>query len=60
MAALAAGLADGAARPELVREAVALSAAAVPCPVVGEVDTDLYRNIRTSTAVEKIHAPHGN
>ncbi|MFF0435611.1 PfkB family carbohydrate kinase [Streptomyces sp. NPDC004327] len=58
VAALAAGLVDGAGWPELVREAVALSAAAVPCPVAGEVDADLYRSIRTDVSVEKIHAPH--
>ncbi|WP_244297929.1 1-phosphofructokinase family hexose kinase [Streptomyces griseoflavus] len=38
--------------------AVALSAAAVPRPVAGDVDADLYRRFRTAVTVEDIHAAH--
>lgn len=55
-AALAAGLADGAPWPETVREAVALSAAAVRCPVAGGFDTPTYQRFRTAVPVQEIHA----
>ncbi|MFD0273400.1 1-phosphofructokinase family hexose kinase [Kitasatospora sp. NPDC127111] len=58
VAALAAGLAAGTPWPELLRDAVALSAAAVPCPRAGDVDLGLYRRFRTTAPVEKIHATH--
>ncbi|MFF0362297.1 1-phosphofructokinase family hexose kinase [Streptomyces sp. NA02536] len=58
VAALAAGLADGRRPPGVLREAVALSAAAVPRPVAGDVDADLYRRFRTAVTVEDIHAAH--
>jgi tagatose 6-phosphate kinase len=54
VAALAAGLAAGTPWPELVREAVALSAAAVLSPVAGDVDIRTYRRL-----LEGMHA-HAN
>ena len=57
VAALAAGLAAGTAWPELLREAVALSAAAVPCAVAGDFDPDVHHRFRTATLVEEVHAP---
>ncbi|MFJ9518143.1 1-phosphofructokinase family hexose kinase [Kitasatospora sp. NPDC101801] len=56
VAALAAGLAVGAPWPEVLREAVALSAAAVPCPVAGDFDTAIYHRLRTTVPVEETHA----
>lgn len=50
-AALIAGLADGARWPELVRDAVALSAAAVASPVAGEADLKLYAEFLTRVEV---------
>ncbi|MCX2970881.1 MULTISPECIES: 1-phosphofructokinase family hexose kinase [Streptomyces] len=58
VAALAAGLAARTPWPETLRDAAALSAAAVPCPVAGEFDADTFHRLRTSTPVEEIrHAP---
>ncbi|MFC9330714.1 1-phosphofructokinase family hexose kinase [Kitasatospora sp. NPDC057015] len=57
VAAIAAGLAAGTPWPHLLREAVALSAAAVPCPVAGDFDRDVYHRFRTTTLVEEVHAP---
>ena len=57
VAALAAGLAAGAPWPEVLREAVALSAAAVPCPVAGDIDAGTYHRFRTTVSVEELHAP---
>jgi 1-phosphofructokinase family hexose kinase len=53
-AAVAAGLATAGPVdwPTLLRNAVALSAAAVCTPVAGEVDLDAYRRWRTQVAVE--------
>jgi tagatose 6-phosphate kinase len=45
VAALARGLAAGTPWPELVRDAVALSAAAVAAPVAGHVDLALYQRL---------------
>ncbi len=56
VAALAAGLADGTPWPDILREAVALSAAAVPCPVAGDFDADTYHRFRTAVPVEEVHA----
>ncbi|MDH6228839.1 1-phosphofructokinase family hexose kinase [Streptomyces sp. MJP52] len=58
VAALAAGLADGRRWPDVLREAVALSAAAVPCPVAGDFDAATRRRIRPAVSVEDLHAPH--
>ncbi|MEU4879667.1 1-phosphofructokinase family hexose kinase [Streptomyces althioticus] len=57
VAALAAGLADGAPWGDVLREAVALSAAAVACPVAGDVDSAAYERFRTTVTVEDLHAP---
>ncbi|MCX5213235.1 hexose kinase [Kitasatospora sp. NBC_00240] len=57
VAALAAGLAAGTPWPETVREAVALSAAAVLCPVAGGFDPPTYRRLRTAVPVQEIHVP---
>ncbi|MET8897442.1 1-phosphofructokinase family hexose kinase [Streptomyces albogriseolus] len=60
VAALAEGLAAGADWSDVVREAVALSAAAVACPVAGDVDAAVYERFRTTLTVEDLHAlqPH--
>ncbi|MDH6130727.1 tagatose 6-phosphate kinase [Kitasatospora sp. MAA4] len=58
VAALAAGLAAGTPWPEILREAVALSAAAVPCPVAGDFDADTYHRLRSTVPVEEVHAAH--
>ncbi|WUS95863.1 1-phosphofructokinase family hexose kinase [Streptomyces sp. NBC_00708] len=58
VAALAAGLADGLSWEAVLREAVALSAAAVPCPLAGDFDARLHHRFRTHVALEKIHAAH--
>lgn len=58
VAALAAGHATGAQWPDILREAVALSAAAVPCPVAGDFDAGTYRRFRTAVSVEEFHAAH--
>ncbi|MEV5151473.1 1-phosphofructokinase family hexose kinase [Streptomyces werraensis] len=57
VAALAAGLDDGADWGAVLREAVALSAAAVACPVAGDVDAATYERFRTTVTVEDLHAP---
>ncbi|MFE9738504.1 1-phosphofructokinase family hexose kinase [Streptomyces sp. NPDC006477] len=51
VAAIAAGLAAGCPWPEILRQAVALSAAAVPCPVAGDVDTAVHRRLLPHVAV---------
>ncbi|WP_328787028.1 1-phosphofructokinase family hexose kinase [Streptomyces sp. NBC_00273] len=53
VAAIAAGLEAGLAWPDIMREAVALSAAAVPCPVAGDVDAALYRRFLPEVSVEE-------
>ncbi|MEQ8145259.1 1-phosphofructokinase family hexose kinase [Streptomyces sp. OP7] len=60
VAALAAGLAGGAGWPAVLREAVALSAAAVACPVAGDVDAAAHRRFRTAVIVEELHAPQSH
>ncbi|NUV51402.1 1-phosphofructokinase family hexose kinase [Streptomyces coelicolor] len=57
VAALAAGLADGAHWGDVLSDAVALSAAAVACPVAGDVDAATYERFRTTVTVEDLHAP---
>ncbi|MER5711639.1 hexose kinase [Streptomyces sp. NPDC002122] len=52
VAALAAGLAAGVPWPEILREAVALSAAAVAAPLAGDFDSALYERFRTEVSVE--------
>ncbi|MFJ3140046.1 1-phosphofructokinase family hexose kinase [Streptomyces sp. NPDC086843] len=60
VAALAAGLAGGAGWPAVLREAVALSAAAVARPVAGDVDAGVHRRFRTAVIVEELHAPQSH
>ncbi|MFI8510044.1 1-phosphofructokinase family hexose kinase [Streptomyces sp. NPDC085460] len=54
VAALAAGLASGAPWDAILREAVALSAAAVPCPVAGDVDAGVYERFRREVRAERL------
>ncbi|MFD5770371.1 1-phosphofructokinase family hexose kinase [Streptomyces sp. NPDC127049] len=54
VAALAAGLAAGAPWADTLREAVAVSAAAVPCPVAGDVDAGVYERFRRQVRVESL------
>ncbi|WP_405851237.1 1-phosphofructokinase family hexose kinase [Streptomyces sp. NBC_00090] len=54
VAAIAAGLAAGSAWPDILRQAVALSAAAVPCPVAGDIDAAVHeRLLRHVSVVEE-------
>jgi tagatose 6-phosphate kinase len=53
VAALARGLLHGTAWPELLRDAVALSAAAVASPVAGHVDIELYQALKPEVIVEE-------
>lgn len=53
VAALASGLARGASWPSLLREAVALSAAAVASPVAGLADLELYQELLPQIVVEE-------
>jgi tagatose 6-phosphate kinase len=53
VAALSAGIADGTPWPERLREAVALSAAAVAAPLAGDVDLDVYRALRPNVEVTR-------
>jgi tagatose 6-phosphate kinase len=53
VAALARGLLLGTPWPELLRDAVALSAAAVAAPVAGQVDLELYRKLLPEVIVEE-------
>ncbi|MEU9671105.1 1-phosphofructokinase family hexose kinase [Streptomyces bobili] len=52
VAAIAAGLLAGATWPAVLREAVALSAAAVPCAVAGDVDATVYSRFRREVHIE--------
>jgi tagatose 6-phosphate kinase len=56
-AALIAGAVAGASWPDRLRDAVALSAAAVLQPTAGSVDMDHYRGFVPQIVVEKHHAP---
>ncbi len=56
VAALAAGLAAGTPWPALLADAVALSAAAVACPLAGDVDLDTYRRLAPGVPVEELPA----
>jgi tagatose 6-phosphate kinase len=53
VAALARGLRAATAWPELLADAVALSAAAVAAPAAGAFDPDLYARLRADVTVEK-------
>ncbi len=56
VAALAAGLATGSPWPAQLANAVALSAAAVACPLAGDVDLDIYRSLVPLVSVEDLDA----
>jgi tagatose 6-phosphate kinase len=56
VAALAAGLAAGRPWPELLADAVALSGAAVACPLAGDVDLPTYRRLAPLVVVEVLDA----
>lgn len=58
MAALAMGVVANQPWPDVLREAVACSAAAVHAPVAGEIDIDIYRRLRRGAEVEEIDAAH--
>jgi tagatose 6-phosphate kinase len=51
VAALARGLRDATPWPDLLADAVALSAAAVAAPVAGAIDHDTYRRLRSAVQV---------
>ncbi|MGW8366055.1 1-phosphofructokinase family hexose kinase [Streptomyces wedmorensis] len=57
VAAIASGLAARAAWPDILREAVALSAAAVPCATAGEVDPSVYSQFRQEVRVAELAPP---
>ncbi|WP_225804458.1 1-phosphofructokinase family hexose kinase [Streptomyces sp. NK15101] len=57
VAAIASGLAARAAWPDILREAVALSAAAVPCAAAGEVDASVYSRFRHEVRVDELAPP---
>ncbi|MFB6843149.1 1-phosphofructokinase family hexose kinase [Streptomyces sp. NPDC056361] len=57
VAAIASGLAARAAWPDVLREAVALSAAAVPCAVAGEVDASVHARFRQEVRVDELAPP---
>jgi tagatose 6-phosphate kinase len=54
VAALARGLVYGTPWPDLLRDAVALSAAAVASPIAGHVDLELYKTLIPEVIVEEI------
>lgn len=60
VAAVAAGLAAGLPWPDVLRDAVALSAAAVAAPLAGDFRRDLYDQFRTTVTMETPRAPDGN
>ncbi|MET7368580.1 1-phosphofructokinase family hexose kinase [Streptomyces sp. NPDC005566] len=57
VAAIAAGLLAKNPWPSILREAVALSAAAVPCPLAGDFDAGVHDQFRSTVSVERTHAP---
>ena len=60
VAALAAGVDDGRAWPEVLADAAALAASAVVAPVAGEHDSVTYQDIRPDVSVEEISATRPN
>jgi 1-phosphofructokinase family hexose kinase len=56
VAVLAAGLANGIPWRELLVQAVAVSAAAVACPVAGGFDTPTYGRLKRGVVLEEPHA----
>lgn len=57
VAALARGLRQGTPWPQSLRDAVALSVAAVRAPVAGTVDLRVYREVRDHVAVTALDGP---
>jgi tagatose 6-phosphate kinase len=57
VAALARGLAEGGPWPDRLRDAVALSAAAVAAPMAGDVDGELYRTWLARVRVDVVEPP---
>ncbi|MFF0560864.1 1-phosphofructokinase family hexose kinase [Streptomyces sp. NPDC004266] len=56
VAAIASGLAARRSWPDMLREAVALSAAAVPCAVAGDVDAGVHSRFRREVRVSAVSA----
>lgn len=58
VAALALGIANPASWPNTLVKAVAASAAAVVCPVAGEIDQDTYAHLLADVTLEELDAAH--
>lgn len=58
VAALALGMANRASWPNTLVKAVAASAAAVVCPVAGEIDQDTYAHLLADVVLEELDAAH--
>ena len=58
VAALALGLANRASWPNTLVKAVAASAAAVVCPVAGDIDRGLYEHLLADVVLEELDAAH--
>jgi tagatose 6-phosphate kinase len=56
VAAIAVGLTTGALWPEMLREAMAISTAAVAAPAAGAFDIDTYLRLRNTATVGELHA----
>ncbi|MFC1415218.1 1-phosphofructokinase family hexose kinase [Streptacidiphilus cavernicola] len=56
VAALAVGMAEGSSWPDRLRDAVALSAAAVLAPIAGDFDADAYHRFQPDVILEQFHA----
>ncbi|OUZ12001.1 hypothetical protein BHE97_03595 [Aeromicrobium sp. PE09-221] len=56
-AAIAAGLSEAQPWPDILIQAVALSASAVNAPVAGEIDLDTYRSWQSRLEVEPLRTP---
>ncbi|MGI5447404.1 1-phosphofructokinase family hexose kinase [Streptomyces sp. CA-243310] len=54
VASIAAGLEAGSAWPDILRAAVSLSAAAVPCQAAGDVDAAVHRRFLSAVQVEEV------
>jgi tagatose 6-phosphate kinase len=58
VAALALGMANRASWPNTLVKAVAASAAAVVCPVAGDIDRGLYEHLLANVVLEELDAAH--
>jgi tagatose 6-phosphate kinase len=58
VAMLAIGAANGASWPNTLVKAVAVSAAAVVCPVAGEIDPGSYQHLLAEVVLEELDAAH--